>query len=218
MTDSGVLMACARLPTWVRARSTISRLASISALVSRASGAISTGNSPSSRSARPERISAIEFRDALERRQTEADLEDGGEQQHDAERGEGAAEIVVEAARLVENLRGVAGDADQEFAVRAEIDRPFHHAQVLALRAVDIADADAGGGQLDAVVFELRQLLVPQRARGAHIGLVGIGAGDLPVPARQRQLEQGLAERLELAVRRLVRGGDLGDRACADRD
>src|ERR1700731_3879000 len=58
MTDSGVLMAWARLPTWVRARSTISRLASISALVSRASGAISTGNSPSSRSARPERIAA----------------------------------------------------------------------------------------------------------------------------------------------------------------
>ena len=33
MTESGVFSACARLPTWVRARSTISRLASISALV-----------------------------------------------------------------------------------------------------------------------------------------------------------------------------------------
>ena len=84
------------------------------------------------------------FRDALQRRKTEANLEDGGEQQHDAERGEGAAEIVVEAARLVENLRGVAGDADQELAVGAEIDRPFHHAQALAFRTVDIADADAG--------------------------------------------------------------------------
>jgi hypothetical protein len=59
MTESGVLMACARLPTWVRARSTISRLASISALVSRASAAISTGKLPSSLSARPERMSAI---------------------------------------------------------------------------------------------------------------------------------------------------------------
>ena len=45
------------------------------------------------------------LRDALQRRKTEANLEDRGEQQHDAERGEGAAEVVVEAARLVENLR-----------------------------------------------------------------------------------------------------------------
>src|SRR5580704_1489681 len=36
MTESGVFKACARLPTCVRARSTISRLASIRALVSRA--------------------------------------------------------------------------------------------------------------------------------------------------------------------------------------
>src|SRR5262249_6416450 len=64
ITDSGVLSACARLPTWVRARSTISRLASISALVSRASGAISSGKRPSSRSALPARIatSASEMR------------------------------------------------------------------------------------------------------------------------------------------------------------
>ena len=48
--------ACARLPTWVRARSTISRLASINALVSRASGAISSGKLPSSRSLVPERM------------------------------------------------------------------------------------------------------------------------------------------------------------------
>ncbi len=151
MTDSGVLMAWARLPTWVRARSTISRLASISALVSRASGAISTGNSPSSRSARPERISAIEFRNALQRRKAEADLEDRGQQQHDRQRGEGAAEVIVEAARFVENLGGVAGDADQELAVGAEIDRPFHHAQVLAFGAVDIAETDAGRGQFGAL-------------------------------------------------------------------
>src|SRR5215510_6160931 len=58
MTEIGVFNACARLPTWVRARVTISRLASMSALVSRASGAISTGKAPSSRSAVPERMAA----------------------------------------------------------------------------------------------------------------------------------------------------------------
>ena len=177
MTDSGVLMAWARLPTWVRARSTISRLASISALVSRASGAISTGNSPSSRSARPERISAIDVRNALQRREAEADLEDRGQHQHDRQRGEGAAEVVIEGARFVENLGGVAGDADQELAVGAEIDRPFHHPQALALGTVDIAEANAGRGQVGALLFELRQLLVPQRARGAHLGLFGIRCG-----------------------------------------
>ena len=43
MTLSGVFRAWARLPTWVRARSRISRLASISRLTSAASGARSSG-------------------------------------------------------------------------------------------------------------------------------------------------------------------------------
>ena len=137
------------------------------------------------------------FRDAFQRRQAEADLEDRGQQQHDRQREKGAAEIVIEAASLVEDLAGVAGDADQELAVGAEIDRPLHHAQVLPLGAVDIAEADAGRGEFGAVLLELRQLLVPQRARGARFRLFGVGAGDLPVPAGQRQFEQRLAERLE---------------------
>ena len=44
------------------------------------------------------------FRNALERREAEADLEDRGQQQHDAERREGAAEVIIEAAGFVENL------------------------------------------------------------------------------------------------------------------
>ena len=68
--------------------------------------------------------------------------------------------------------------------------------------------------ELGALLFQLRQFLVPQRTRGAGFGLLGVGAGDLPVPAGQRQFEQGLAERLELAVRRLVRGRDLGDQGA----
>ena len=48
----------------------------------------------------------------------------------------------------------------------------------------------------------------------AHLGLFGIGAGDLPVPAGQRQFEQRLAERLELMVGRLVGRCDFGDQGA----
>ncbi len=150
MTESGVLMAWARLPTWVRARSTISRLASISALVSRASGAISTGNSPSSRSARPERMSAIDSEMRLSGASPKRTWKIVVSTSTIDERHEGAAEIVIEGAGFVENLAGIAGHADQKLAVGAEIDRPFHHPQTLALGPVDIAEADAGRGQLDA--------------------------------------------------------------------
>src|SRR4029077_14079490 len=99
-------------------------------------------------------------------------------------------------AGLTEALAAVAGDADQEFAVGAEIDRTLHHPQILPLGAVDIAEADAGRGQFGAMLLELRQLLVPQRARRPRFALLGVGADDLPVPAGQRQFEQRLAERL----------------------
>ncbi|GAA0000280.1 hypothetical protein BRDID11002_02800 [Bradyrhizobium diazoefficiens] len=211
MTESGVLIAWARLPTWG----------------ARALDDLAIGIDQRVCLARERRDLDREFaleplcppganvgdrlRDALERREAEADLEHRGQEQHDAERGEGAAEVIVEAARLVENLAVVAGDADQIFAVGAEIDRPFHHPQVLPLGTIDIAEPDAGGGELGTVLLQLRQLLVPERARGAHLRLFGVGARDLPIPAGQRQLEQGLAERLELAVRGLVRGRDLRD-------
>ena len=136
------------------------------------------------------------IRNALQRRETETHLEDRGQQQPDRQRGERAAEVVVEGAGLVENLGGIACHRDAKFAVRAEIDRPLHHAQRLVFRAVDIADTHARRRQLDALIFQLRKLLVPQRARCADFRLVGIGANDLPVPARQRQIEQRLAERL----------------------
>ncbi len=86
------------------------------------------------------------FRNALQRRKPEADLEDRGQQQHDSKRGKGAAEVIIEAARLVENLGGIAGHADQKFSLAAEIDRPFHHPQALPLGAVDIAETDASCG------------------------------------------------------------------------
>ena len=99
ITDSGVFSACARLPTWVRARSTISRLASISALVSRASGAISSGKLPSSRSARAGADRREALRNALERREAEAHLEHGGQQQHDRQHAERHRDRAVEGLR-----------------------------------------------------------------------------------------------------------------------
>ena len=102
------------------------------------------------------------FRNALERRQPETDLEDRGQQQHDTERCEGAAEIIVEGADFIENLRCVAGHADQEFAVGAEVDRPLDDPQTLALGPIDVTETDAGGRQLRADLLELGQLLVPQ--------------------------------------------------------
>ncbi|MGY4235531.1 hypothetical protein ACVIIW_004478 [Bradyrhizobium sp. USDA 4449] len=97
-------------------------------------------------------------------RRAEADLEHGRQQQHDPERGEGAAKIVVEAACLIEDLGVVAGDADKVFAVGAEIDGTLDHAQVLPLGPVDVSETNAGCGELGALVFQLRQLLVPERA------------------------------------------------------
>ena len=55
ITESGVFSACARLPTWVRARSTISWLAPMSAFTSSTSGLISLGKRPSRRAALPAR-------------------------------------------------------------------------------------------------------------------------------------------------------------------
>ncbi len=200
MTDSGVLMAWARLPTWVLGLARQRRdLDGKFALEPLGAAGADIGD---------------RFRNALQRRKPEADLEDRGQQQHDPKRGKGATEVIIEAAGFIENLGGVAGHADQIFSLAAEIDRPFHHPQALPLGAVDIAEADAGRGQIGTLLLELRQLLVPQRARGAQLGLFGIGAGNLPVPTRQRQFEQRLAQRLELTVGRLVGRCDFGDQGA----
>ena len=118
----------------MRARSTISRLASISALVSRASGAISTGNLPSQPlgGAGADRGQALG--NALERRQAEPHLEHGGEKQHDGERAEGDDQRRSKAAHLVVDLGGVAGHRDQITAFFAEIDGALDQPQSLILR------------------------------------------------------------------------------------
>src|SRR6201999_3011588 len=61
------------------------------------------------------------IRNTLQRRKAETNLEDRRQQQHDRQRQERAAEIIVEGTGLIEDLTGVASDADQIFAVSAKI-------------------------------------------------------------------------------------------------
>ena len=211
MTEIGVLSAWARLPTWVRARVTISRLASMSALVSRASGAISTGNAPSSRSAATRTDGGETLRDALERRETETHLKGRGQQQHDPQHPEGDDEGAVEAARLLVDLVGVAGDGDEIAPLLAEIDGPLDEAQLLAFGAVDVSLAGAPGHPGHAEVGELRQRCIPQRPRRAHVGRRRVQPRHLPIPARERQIEQRLADGLRKLVDVLLGRRHVGD-------
>src|SRR5205814_5084893 len=106
-----------------------------------------------------------------------------GQQQTNGQRDERAGQVVVEGAGFLEDLGGVAGHRYIVAAIRAEVDRPFHHAQLLVFGADDITEPQAGGIDVDTLLFELRQLAVPQRARRAHLQLARVEPGDLPVPA-----------------------------------
>ena len=57
----------------------------------------------------------------------------------------------------------------------------------------------------------MRQRCIPQRARGAHVGLRRVEPRHLPVPARQRQIEQRLADGLRKLVGVLLGRGHVGD-------
>ena len=169
-------------------------MASISALVSRASGAISTGNVPSSRcGSRPNGGEAVG--NPLERRQPEPNLEHGGQQQHDREHAEGQRERFVERAHLVIDLRGIACHRNGIAALLAEIDGPLEHAQALVLRTLHVTDPRTAGIRWNLAALEMRQSGIPQRARRTHFGFLRIEPRDLPIPAGQRQLEQRLAQR-----------------------
>ena len=85
------------------------------------------------------------FGDALERREPEADLEHGDENQDERERAEGDDQRLVEGPRLVVDLLRVAGDRDQVAAVLAEVDVALDDAQPLLLGARHVAVAGAVG-------------------------------------------------------------------------
>ena len=150
------------------------------------------------------------FGNARQRRQPEADLQRRGQQQRQRQRGESYNDGALEAAGFVVDLRGVAGHRDQITAVGAEIDVALDEAQFLVFGAFRITLPKFGiGGRF--LVGQPRQAAVPQRARGMHFGRLGVEPRDLPVPARQRQFEQRLADRLRIFVGAFLGRGDVGD-------
>ena len=111
-TAIGVFSECARLPTWVRARSTMRRLLSISALISLTSGAISRGNAPSSSSLLPPRMSSSARRTRVERPEPEHDGAGVDQQAAEPEDHEDDEHLPVEGADLLLEAGAVADDAE----------------------------------------------------------------------------------------------------------
>ena len=122
--------------------------------------------------------------DPLERRKAKPHLEHGREQERDDQRAERDDEDAVEGARLLLDLLRVAGNPDEIASVVAEIDGALDQAQPLIFRPVHIGPTGAVGGERRVLIARMRQAAVPQRARGAHLGLGGVELGDLPIPAR----------------------------------
>ena len=148
--------------------------------------------------------------DAIERRETEAHLKGRGQQEHHRQHAEGDQQRPVEALGFIVDLGGVARHGDQKTALVAELDDAFEDAQPLLLRSGAITLPCAGGTYRGGRIFEVRQSRIPERTRGTHIGIRSVEPRDLPVPARERQFEQRLAERLGKFVARFVGGGDVG--------
>src|SRR6185437_14659094 len=148
---------------------------------------------------------------ALEWRKTEFHLKHGGEQQYDREAGKSNDQRLIELARLVGNLGGVARDRDEIMPFIAEIDIAFDQPQMLVFRAFNVTFTRAIRARGDAKVLQMRQSAIPQRARRTDVTLVGIGTRHLPVPARQRQFEQRLADGLREFVVGVLRRGNVGN-------
>src|SRR5262249_32109497 len=123
------------------------------------------------------------FRNALERRQPEAHLERGGEQQDRGQYGESDGERAVEGEDFVLDVLGVAGYRDQETAVVAETDQALDQAQTLLGRARHVALARAVRRRRHAEILQMRKVRVPQRARGPDLRARAVDARHLPVPA-----------------------------------
>jgi hypothetical protein len=178
MTLSGVLRACARLPTWVRARSTISRLDWIRALSSCCSGPISVASSPSSLSASPP--------DGAQRREPEPDLEQRCYQEAKPEHPKRSDQHHAEFSEILVDLRCVPGDSIGIGCGlgAGRLDLALDDAQALILRARRVGTPDemlVGGGALLARQLEL---LVEQGVGDEDRPLGGAFERlDLPIPA-----------------------------------
>ena len=153
-----------------------------------------------------------------QRAQAVAQLHGGGGDEDDGQHGEGNEQRQFEARHLRLDLVGRRGDLNEVDALVAGIDDPLDHAQRPVVGPGGVAAPRAPHAGLDAEVGEPRQAGGEQGARGADVRARAVLPGDLPVPARQRQLELRVAEvagvaRLRIAAFGVVRlvGGDVGD-------
>ncbi len=119
--------------------------------------------------------------------------------------------------RAFVDLGGISSHGDQEAAVLAQVDVALDLAQLLVFRPLDIAFAGSGHARGYAESFEAGQARIPQGTRRAHLRLGRIETGHLPVPARERQLEQRLAQRLGKLVAGFVRDWPHRRPGCAGR-
>ena len=207
-TLSGVFSACARLPTWVRARSTTSRLASSSRLTSAASGATSCGKLARD----PHRFAAADRRQPLAQRaqrpQSEPHRQRGRADQRHREGEEGRRERIFEILDLRLDHVGVGGDLDKEAPVVARVNLALDHAQRL------VAGADRVAAAWLRASFAAPSRLgnwVPNSEREVRIsGMRHVEPGDLPVPAGKGSSNCG-AITGGAPPRARLRRGEIGD-------
>ena len=194
ITLSGVFRACARLPTWVRARSTTSRLAPISRLSSLASGARSCGKIAFDflGFAAPDRGDA--FLQLPKRLQAIAKLGRRRDDKRERKNRKGHDEVEFEARDLRIDFFGRRRNLNEINALIARVDDAFGHAQNPVVRSFCIAPAGTAGTGGHAGIGQARKLGREQRARTPDLGLGRVQSRDLPIPARQGQFELRFAE------------------------
>ena len=152
------------------------------------------------------------FGNALERRQAEAHLKHGGQQQHERERAEGDHQRAVEARAFRRRSRRRRPRPGRDSGPRRRDRRALDEPQPLVLRALRHSPR--------ACRRSRRRRRHPAGAASSpshsereerDFGLRRIEPRDLPVPARQRQFEQRLAERLRKLVVGFFRRRHVGD-------
>ena len=153
-------------------------------------------------------------RNAIERREAEPHLEQGGEEEDGGQHQESGDDGAVEGEHLVVEFGGVAADRDQEAAVVAEIDVALDEPQPLFLGALHVALAAAVGiGRHRHSRRGAAGRDPTANATRSPRAWLWSTPRDLPIPARQWQLEQRLAEHLPGLLDRDLRRGEVGDQA-----
>src|SRR5262245_17172089 len=121
--------------------------------------------------------------DAFKRRQAETDLKCRREKQDGCKDGECDDQRLVERARFVRNFSGIARDGNNIVSLVAKVDIALDEAQPLIFRSAYVAGARTVCAPDNALVPQMRQAAVPQRARRSNFALARINARYLPVPS-----------------------------------